>query len=240
MIVKKLSVARGGAFPGARYSERKVAEGVAKLMLMENVSESLRATVETLHRFGLDAGIEIERYLEERSKTYGNTKTDRFQFHVSASVEGRTMTPEELTDFARQLMKGMGYEKQPYFVYAHHDTNNNHVHILSTRIQPNGYPISDHQDIRRLTACANRILGVDINKDIARIFTYDYETEGQFANIVRAHGYKMEKSLDGYRLFKNGGDAGNIVIGKILNGIKKNSQKRKERAPQLRTIIRKY
>lgn len=209
-------------------------------MLMENVSEYLRSTVDTLHRFGLDAGAEIERYLKERSKTYGNTKTDRFQFHMSASVEGRTMTPEELTDFARQLMKGMGYEKQPYFVYAHYDTDNNHVHILSTRILPNGYPISDHQDIRRLTACANRILAADISKDIDRMFSYDYETEGQFANIVRAHGYKMEKSLDGYRLFKNGGDAGNIDIGKILNGITKNSRKRKDRATQLRAIIRKY
>lgn len=240
MIVKKLSVARGGAFSGAGYNERKVADGVAKLMLMENDSEYLRHSVDTLYRFGMDAGAEIERYLKERSKTYGNTNTDRFQFHVSASVEGRTMTPEELTDFARQLMKGMGYEKQPYFVYAHHDTNNNHVHILSTRIQPNGYPISDHQDILRLNACANRILASDISKDIERMFSYDYETEGQFAKIVRAFGYKMEKSLDGYRLFKNGGDAGTIEIGKILNSITKDSRKRKDRATQLRAIIRKY
>ena len=108
MIVKKLSDARGGRFPGAKYNEDKVAAGVAELMLMANVSERLRQTVEAMHRFGLDAATEVERYLKERSKTYGNTKTDRFQFHVSASVEGRTMTPQELTDFARQLMKGMG------------------------------------------------------------------------------------------------------------------------------------
>ena len=240
MIVKKLSDARGGRFPGAKYNEDKVAAGVAELMLMANVSERLRQTVETMHRFGLDAAAEVERYLKERSKNYGNTNTDRFQFHVSASVEGRTMTPKELTDFARELMKGMGYEKQPYFVYAHHDTDNNHVHILSTRIQPNGYAISDHQDIRRLSACANRILSSDINKDIERIFSYDYETEGQFANVVRSFGFKMEKSLDGYRLLKNGGDAGNISVGDIFNHITKNSQKRKDRATQLHAIVKKY
>ena len=209
-------------------------------MLMANVSERLRHTVETMHRFGLDTATEVKRYLKERSKTYGNTNTDRFLLHVSASVEGRTMTPQELTYFARDLMKGMGYEKQPYFVYAHHDTDNNHVHILSTRIQPNGYPISDHQDIRRLNACANRILTSDINRDIERIFNYDYETEGQFANIVRSFGFKMEKSLDGYPLLKNGGDAGNISIGDIFKHITKNSQKRKDRATQLRAIIKKY
>lgn len=240
MIVKKLSDVSGGGFPGARYNEVKVAAGVARLMAMENVGETLRHNVEMLHRFGLDASAEVERYLKDRSQTYGNTKTTRFQFHVSASVKGRVMSPEELTDFARELMAGMGYARQPYFVYAHHDTDNNHVHILSTRIESNGFPIPDHQDRRRLNECANRILATDIKKDLDRIFGYDYETEGQFANIVKAHGYKIEKSLDGYRLFKCGGNAGNVAIGDILNRITKNSRKRKDRATQLRAIIRKY
>lgn len=240
MIVKKLSDVSGGTFPGARYNEMKVAAGVAQLMAMENVSEALRHNVEILHRFGLDASAEIERYLKDRSQTYGNTKTTRFQFHVSASVKGRVMSQEELTDFASELMNGMGYARQPYFVYAHHDTYNNHVHILSTRIKPNGFPISDHQDRRRLNECANWILASDISKDIDHIFSYDYETEGQFANIVTAHGYKIEKSMDGYRLFKCGGDAGNIAIGDIFNRITKNSDRRKERAKQLRAIFKKY
>ena len=150
------------------------------------------------------------------------------------------MTKEELADFAQKLMKGMLYEKQPYFVYAHHDTDNNHVHILSTRIKPNGFPISDHQDVRRLNACANRILSSDISQDIERIFRYDYETEGQFINFVKSFGFKMEKSLEGYRLLKNGGDAGNISVGDIFNHITKNSQKRKDCATQLRAIIKKY
>ncbi|MBD5361078.1 MAG: hypothetical protein HDR87_10285 [Bacteroides sp.] len=50
----------------------------------------------------------------------------------------------------------------------------------------------------------------------------------------------MEKSLDGYRLLKNGGDAGNISIRDIFNHITKNSQKRQKRATQLRAIIKKY
>jgi len=240
MIVKKLSDVMGGVFPGAGYNERKVAEGVAELMAMENVSNVLRHKVEVLHHFGLDAASEIERYLKNRSRTYGNTTTTRFQFHVSASVKERVMSAEGLTDFASELMEGMGYARQPYFVYYHHDTENNHVHILSTRIQPNGFPISDHQDIRRLNECANRILASDIDKDIAHIFSYDYETEGQFANIIRSHGYKIGKVEDSYRLFKNGGDAGHIYYYEIQNHLSKNSQKRKDRAKQLKAIIKKY
>ena len=113
MIVKKLNDVSGGGFPGARYNEKKIADGVATLMAMENVSEALRHNVETLHRFGLDASAEVERYMKENSKTYGNTKTTRFQFHVSASVKGRAMSPEELTDFARELMVGMGSSRKP-------------------------------------------------------------------------------------------------------------------------------
>ncbi len=55
-----------------------------------------------------------------------------------------------------------------------------------------------------------------------------------------AFGFKMEKSLDGYRLLKNGGDAGNIPVGDIFKHIIRNSQKRKDRASQLRAIIKKY
>ena len=64
MIVKKLNDVSGGGFPGARYNEKKIADGVATLMAMENVSEALRHNVETLHRFGLDASAEVERYLK--------------------------------------------------------------------------------------------------------------------------------------------------------------------------------
>ena len=59
MIVKKLNDVSGGGFPGARYNEKKIADGVATLMAMENVSEALRHNVETLHRFGLDASAAV-------------------------------------------------------------------------------------------------------------------------------------------------------------------------------------
>ena len=78
MIEKNLSDVKGGGFPGAKYNEDKAAAGDTELMLMANVSERLRHTVETMHSLGLDAATEVERYLKDRSKTYGNTNTDRF------------------------------------------------------------------------------------------------------------------------------------------------------------------
>ena len=240
MIVKKLGMVAGGGFPGAGYNERKVAEGVARLMAMENVDAAMRHKVELLHEAGFDCAGEIEKYLKERSRTYGNTKTTRFQFHIAASVKGQVMSADELTDFARQLMAEAGYGRQPYFVYYHHDTDNNHVHILSTRIQPNGFPIPDHHDYARLNAAANRILSSDINCDIQRMFSYGYLTEGQFANIIRSHGYKFERVDDSYVLFRGGVKATTISLSEIGRHISQGNDTRKERAKQLRAIIRKY
>ena len=240
MIVKKLGMVSGGGFPGAGYNERKVAEGVARLMAMENVDAAMRHKVELLHEAGFDCAGEIEKYLKERSRTYGNTKTTRFQFHITASVKGQVMSADELTDFARQLMAEAGYGRQPYFVYYHHDTDNNHVHILSTRIQPNGFPIPDHHDYARLNAAANRILSSDINCDIQRMFSYGYLTEGQFANIIRSHGYKFERVDDSYVLFRGGVKATTISLSEIGRHISQGNDTRKERAKQLRAIIRKY
>ena len=240
MIVKKLGMVSGGGFPGAGYNERKVAEGVARLMAMENVDAAMRHKVELLHEAGFDCAGEIERYLKERSRTYGNTKTTRFQFHIAASVKGQVMSADEMTDFARQLMAEVGYGRQPYFVYYHHDTDNNHVHILSTRIQPNGFPIPDHHDYARLNAAANRILSSDINCDIQRMFSYGYLTEGQFANIIRSHGYKFERVDDSYVLFRGGVKATTISLSEIGRHISQGNDTRKERAKQLRAIIRKY
>ena len=240
MIVKKLGMVAGGGFPGAGYNERKVAEGVARLMAMENVDAAMRHKVELLHEAGFDCAGEIEKYLKERSRTYGNTKTTRFQFHIAASVKGQVMSADELTDFARQFMAEAGYGRQPYFVYYHHDTDNNHVHILSTRIQPNGFPIPDHHDYARLNAAANRILSSDINRDIQRMFSYGYLTEGQFANIIRSHGYKFERVEDRYVLFRGGVKAATISLSEIERHISQENDTRKERAKQLRAIIRKY
>ncbi len=240
MIVKKLGMVAGGGFPGAGYNERKVAEGVARLMAMENVDSAMRHKVELLHEVGFDCAGEIEKYLKERSRTYGNTKTTRFQFHIAASVKGQVMSADELTDFARQLMAEAGYGRQPYFVYYHHDTDNNHVHILSTRIQPNGFPIPDHHDYARLNAAANRILSSDINRDIQRMFSYGYLTEGQFTNIIRSHGYKFERVDNSYVLFRGGVKAATIPLSEIDRHISQENDTRKERTKQLRAIIRKY
>ena len=240
MIVSKHKPVSGGGFPAVTYNENKIVNGVAELMAMVNVSDTLRMTVETLHKFGLSANAEITRYLKDKSETFGNSRTTRFQLHLSASAKGKAMSPQELTDYAQEFMDGIGFGSQPYFVYSHHDTDNNHIHIVTTRIQTNGKPIPDHQDYRIINDCVNRLLSADINKEINEIFSFDFLTEGQFANIARAYGYKVEKIADQYHFFKGGAKVGTIPTADILDRISADSQQRKDRSAQLKAIIKKY
>ena len=240
MIVSKHKPVSGGGFPAVHYNEDKIVDGVAELMAMVNVSDTLRMTVETLHKFGLSANAEITRYLKDKSETFGNSRTTRFQLHLSASAKGKAMSPQELTDYAQEFMNGIGFGSQPYFVYSHHDTDNNHIHIVTTRIQPNGKPIPDHQDYRIINDCVNRLLSADINKEINEIFSFDFQTEGQFANIARAYGYKVDKVNDKYHFFKGGAEVGTIPTAEILDCISADSQQRNNSATQLKAIIKKY
>lgn len=72
------------------------------------------------------------------------------------------------------------------------------------------------------------------------MFSYGYLTEGQFANIIRSHGYKFERVEDGYVLFRGGVKPATISLSEIDRHISQGNDSRKERAKQLRKIIRKY
>lgn len=245
MIVKILSKAGGGAFPGAAYNENKVAAGVAELIMMKNVDEAMQKVVSMLHQWNQDASKEVEAYLKEHSETYGNTRTEHFQFHVSASVQGRSMSADELAGFAKELMEKIGYGMQPYFVYFHHDTDNNHVHILSTRIRPNGFPISEHQDYRRINEAANQIMQSSLDNELDLLRKrYCYTSLGQFRNILASAGYSIREAEDSLIIYKNGAHSGTIpkqwlLSRTALNGTVR-KEDRKKRASQLKEIIQKY
>ena len=52
---------------------------------------------------------------------------------------------------AHMYLKEMGYadDGQPLLAYAHHDTDNNHIHIKTSRIAPYGHKIKHNFEKRR-------------------------------------------------------------------------------------------
>ena len=146
-------------------------------------------------------------------------------------------------------MDKMGYGQQPYFVYFHHDTANNHVHILSTRINRFGIAISDSFDKIKMQHVADEILGITPDKERQKIFSYRFQTEGQFLNVARSCGYNPKAEVvDGiecYTFFRNHSPQFSITKDEVRKRMimKDNQQaleRMKQRAKQLKAILLKY
>jgi hypothetical protein len=77
----------------------------------------------------------------------------------------------------------MGYAEQPYLLVFHKDTGNNHLHIVSTRIDRNGSKISSAFEHRRARTAMNQVLGYDT------AMKYHFSTKAQFLMVLEALGY---------------------------------------------------
>ncbi len=249
MIIKKLQSVHGGVFPGAAYNEKKVLEGVAELAGYANIDGNFLHTLRTLHGVGIDCSKEVERYLQGRSETYGNTRSTQWQLHLALSCKGQEKNKEQLVSIAHAMMREYGMGCQPYFIYFHHDTENNHVYILTTRITEKGRLLSDHHDYRRLNAALNRVVCEDQQNDIRRMFGYSFTTEGQLMNIAREFNYKVGESKEdnGILSFYHGG-AETIRVRRSdieariaeVKTDKRDIARREETAKRLKAIIIKY
>lgn len=249
MIIKKLKQVSGGVFPGAAYNETKVEQGVADFAGAVNVDDKFLHVLNMLHEAGVNCAHEVEQYLQNHSNTFGNSKSTRLQFHYALSVKGREKSKEQLVDIAHQLMKEFGAEHNPYFIYFHRDTDNNHVHILGTRVKPNGTMLSDHQDFRRLNECLNRIVQKDQFQDMNELLSYSFQTEGQLMNIIREFGFttgENKEEPDKVIFYHGGAEAfkANLADLTARNAVSKDDRKKMERredaSRQLRAIFFKY
>ena len=249
MIIKKIDPVHGGVFPGAAYNEKKVLAGVAELAGHANIDGNFLHTLHTLHGVGIDCSKEVERYLQSQSQTYGNTRSTQWQVHLALSCKGQEKNKEQLVGIAHAMMQEYGMGKQPYFIYFHHDTENNHVHILTTRVTAKGRLISDHCDYHRFNAALNRVVKEDQQNDIGRMFEYSFTTEGQLMNIARGFHYKTGESKEnsGVLSFYHGGvEAIRVRRSDIDARIaevktdKRDIARREETAKRLKAIIIKY
>lgn len=78
MIVKKLATVSDGWFPGAEYNEDKVGKGAAELLGAANVDGSVLRRIQACHAAELSCREEVEGYLQQCSRTFGNTRSTRW------------------------------------------------------------------------------------------------------------------------------------------------------------------
>lgn len=222
-------------FHAVMYNERKVAKGVARLVEIKNFKG-----VGVLE----DATpAELVAYLQEYSSV--NRKIQKAQFHLAVSCKGHEMTEEELLEFTHTYLKEMGYgeEGQPLLVYSHYDTDNTHLHVVTSRDGPDGKKINDHNERRRSQEVINRILGNDAKKKAERDFEkakqYTFNSFAQFKAIMSTMGYQAYEKNDTVYI-KRGGKVLTTMPYADFNDLYKYGKTDTARAMQLRSILMKY
>ncbi|AGB29666.1 relaxase/mobilization nuclease [Prevotella dentalis DSM 3688] len=173
-------------FHAVGYNERKVAKGQAVLLEMKN--------------FGYVGAIDgyspeqLQQYLIDYSARNGHIR--KAQFHVAISCRGHEYSQEQLLDIAHQYLQEMGYneEGQPLLIYAHHDTDNNHLHIVTSRVAPDGHKINHNHERIRSQEAINKIVGEDeeLRGDLflKEALDYKFNSLTQFKAILEASGYE--------------------------------------------------
>jgi hypothetical protein len=68
---------------------------------------------------------------------------------LSLSPMDRFVDDEEFAQMAQRYLEAMGFEDCPFVAVRHHDTEHPHIHILASRIKPDGSVVSDKQDFQR-------------------------------------------------------------------------------------------
>lgn len=127
------------------YNENKVKEGVAVCLHAEN--------------YPMVSGDMNERQrLNMLLKTVEkNPNVARNSVHISLNFAiGEQLSPEVLTQIAREYMELIGFGKQPYLVYEHHDAGHPHIHITTVKVRPDGSRI-DMQNIGKTKSQEARI-----------------------------------------------------------------------------------
>lgn len=231
MIVKILKAS--ATFKGVRYNTNKVDKDKGELMKVANFG-ALQALQNLRPK-------DYVNYLEAQSAASKRTKYP--QLHAVISCKGRSHNKQELTAIAEQWLNGMGYGQQPYLLVFHKDTANNHIHIVSTRVDRDGKKINDSFEKIRAYEVLNRIIGVDekqeIDKNIEKALSYGFSTRAQFMMVLEAQGYSLKLSNGEYQISRYGKRQGTVSLEQVDTKISA-FDKDIDRLAQLRAVFAKY
>lgn len=224
-------------FNAVEYNEAKVSKGVAELVEIKNF--------DLLQNTGNVTASNLQEFLINYSSQNDNIKKP--QFHLAISCKKDEYDYDELVKIAHQYLKEMGYgeDGQPLLIYAHHDTSNHHIHIITSRINPQGEKIDHDNERLRSQAVINKIMGVKPKQDVKNIvqksLSYSYETLRQFQAILESSGYESYIEGDNLNIKKGGTVLENILIAEIEKHTQKRSKgETQKRRMQLKAILLKY
>ncbi len=232
MIVKIIDPA-GPSFPGVHYNDKKIDKGTGELMLMKNFPSFFNES---------SSKEEVRNYL--RAISIGNKKVLKPQFHAMISTKFQKHSKDELTNIAENFMDEMKYGEQPFIVVFHKDTDNNHAHIVSTRVDKHtGKKINDSYEKlkaqKALSVTMEKLYGQRPEEELEKLLNYKVSSLGQLETLLCRNGYRIGKNTNdenSLNILKNGINQKTIRGDQIVFDNSKNDK----RAKQIKAILSKY
>ncbi|MDE5518720.1 relaxase/mobilization nuclease domain-containing protein [Elizabethkingia meningoseptica] len=231
MIIKILGSA-SSSFHGVQYNDKKVEKGTGELMTMKNFPSFINED---------SSQEQVRDYFKSVSKS---EKVKKPQFHAVISTKFQEHSKEELTKVAENFMQEMGYENQPFIVVFHNDTENNHVHIVSTRVdKSSGKKLNDSYEKlksqKALASVMDKLYGISEEKKLNNLLDYKIGSLHQLETLLHRKGYKLSKNTNdenSFDILKNGVKQKTIYGNDIVFDNGKNDKRRN----QIKAIASKY
>lgn len=236
-LIFRIMPAAGKLFYAVNYNEKKQKEGKAKMVYMKNFGH-LQDKENVTAR-------ELKTYFQQISSL--NQRVKNPSFHASLSCKGSAISHSQLMEYASEIMDGLGYGNQPLLMYAHRDTDNHHIHMVSTRVDYKGKKISDKFEKKRAHSLLNVMLnqhpGMECEAHLLRFKNYHFTTQAQFNLLMESAGYKINSDNAHHHYYKHGNRQGKISKAELDNLIAKSSVSvsfRQQRIRQVRALFHKY
>lgn len=228
-----------GSFGGVEYNLAKVMKNAGEIVDVQNFDGLQHITNPTIGDY--------TDYLKAWSDR--NSHIKKTQFHVAISCKGQEKSKEELLGVAKQWLKQMGYGGIPALFVFHHDTDNNHIHIITSRVDPLGKKVADSNERWKGRAILKRIEGVrlsekeEANKAIEKALSYRFSNKKQFLMVLESSKYKVTELENGdISVMKYGRQVGVVTQETIQKAIynRDKTEEDNNREKQLKAILYKY
>jgi len=231
MIVKIFKPA--AAFAAVGYNLNKIVKGKGEMMKVSGFG-ALRALGE----------LRIEDYLNYlEAQSALNAKVKLPQFHAMISAPDSSYDKHRLTKLAEDWLKAMDYGEQPCFLVFHKDTDQAHIHIVTTRVKRNGEKVNSGFEHKRAVWELNKLLQLDekhrAQLDAGKALRYCCSTKAQMLLLLEQMGYRCSEQSGRVILYKFGKPLFGIDEQRITDQLAGWSPD-KARAVQIKAIIRKY
>lgn len=194
------------------YNEIKVKEGKAECISAINFPLELDR---------LNFTLKLNRFIKQASL---NENVKRNAVHISLNFDpSENHSKEKLNEIATVYMEKIGFGKQPYLVYQHHDAGHPHLHLITNNIQRDGKRIDLH------------LLGIrksePARKDIEETF-----------GLVKAEGRKTKEQFSLQPIANRKVEYGKAESKKAINGVlnKVLFEYKYSSLPELNAVLNQY